>query len=204
MSVINLENFLLQENLFTFHLKKWIKGKIHFLENNNMVQKNMPYINKSGYSMFWNSMWDSKNNYSKFLQKDFFIKSFCNFFFSDFLQNQFIFKFNLNKINLINIKNNYNLNFLEKNKTYINLYLNNNFNSDIYNSKIWLFKYQNWIIVYFFIFSKLNSYIFKKNAKLNKNNLYLYNYINNYYLNVMQLNFNKKYSHSFIFNKNNF
>jgi hypothetical protein len=169
-----------------------------------MVQKNIPYINKSGYSMFWNSMWDNKNNYSKFLQKDFFIKSFINYFLSDFLQNQFIFKSNLNKIDFVNIKNNYNLNFLDKNKNYINLYLNNNYNLDIYNSKIWLFKYQNWIIIYFFIFSKINSYIFKKNIKFNKNNLYLYNYLNNYYLNLMKFNTTKKYTESFIFNKNNF
>lgn len=169
-----------------------------------MVQKNMPYINKSGYSMFWNSMWDSKNNYSKFLQKDFFIKSFINYFLSDFLQNQFIFKLNLQKFDLNIIKNTYNLNFLENNKSYINLYLKNNFNTNLYNSKVWLFKYQNWIIIYFFIFSKINSYVFKKNVKFNKNNLYLYNYFNNYYLNLLKLNSNKKYSESFIINKNNF
>lgn len=169
-----------------------------------MVQKNMPYVNKSGYSMFWNSMWDNKNNYSKFLQKDFFIKSFINFFLSDFLQNQFVFKTNFNKLVLKNLKNNYNLNFLENNKIYINLFLNNNFNLEVHSSKIWLFKYQNWIIIYFFIFSKLNSYIFKKNLKFSKNNLYFYNYLNNFYLNAMQLNINTKYSESFIFNKNNF
>lgn len=169
-----------------------------------MVQKNMPYINKSGYSMFWNSMWDNKNNFSKFLQKDFFIKSFINYFFSDLLQNQFIFKINLNKIDFNNLKNNYSLNFLENNKNYLNLYLNNNFNLDIHNSKIWLFKYQNWLIIYFFIFSKANSYIFKKNIKFTKNNLYFYNYLNNYYVNLMKLGINKKYSNSFFFNKNNF
>jgi len=169
-----------------------------------MVQKNMPYVNKSGYSMFWNSMWDSKNNYSKFLQKDFFIKSFISYFLSDFLQNQFVFKFNLNKVNIKNIKDIYNLNFLDNKKNYINLYLNNNNNLDIFNSKIWLFKYQNWVIIYFFIFSKITSYIFKKNVRIKKNNLYLYNYLNSFYLNCIKLNLNKKYSESFIFNKNNF
>ena len=169
-----------------------------------MVQKNMPYINKTGYSMFWNSMWDSKNNYSKFLQKDFFIKSFLNFFLSDFLQNQFVFKYNLNKNNFLLLKKNYNLNFLEDNKKYINLYLNNNFNPDIYLSKIWLFKYQNWIIIYFFIFSKSNTYIFKKNIKSKKNNFYFYNYVNNYYLNFLKLNNSNKYFDSFLCNKNNF
>jgi len=169
-----------------------------------MVQKNMPYVNKSGYSMFWNSMWDSKNNYSKFLQTDFFIKSFINFFISDFLQNQFIYKFNINNIEFELLKKNYNLNFLENKKNYINTYLNNNFNPDIHISKIWLFRYHNWIIIYFFIFSKTNSYILKKNIKFNKNNSYFYNYFNNYYLNLTNLNINKKYSDLFFFNKNNF
>jgi len=169
-----------------------------------MVQKNTPYINKSGYSMFWNSMWDSKNNYSKFLQKDFFIKSFINYFFSDFLQNQFIFKMNLKKLHFNEIKNKYDLNFLNSNKNYINLYLNNNnFSNELHISKIWLFKYQNWIVLYFFIFSKSNSYVFNKNLKLYKSNLYFYNYLNNYYLNLLKLNFNDKYSKSF-FLKNNF
>lgn len=169
-----------------------------------MVQKNMPYINKSGYSMFWNSMWDNKNNYSKFLQKDFFIKSFINFFFSDFLQNQFIYKIDFNKHNLWNISSNYNLNYLENNINSINLFFKNNFNIDIYNSKIWLFKYHNWIIIYFFVFSKINSYIFNKNIKVIKNNLYFYNYLNNYYFNLTKLNINKKYYNSFFFYKNNF
>jgi hypothetical protein len=70
------------------------------------------------------------------LQKDFFIKSFINYFFSDFLQNQFILKANFKKINFNDLKNNYNLNFLENNKTYLNLYLNNNFNLELHNSKI--------------------------------------------------------------------
>ena len=169
-----------------------------------MVQKNIPYINKSGYSMFWNSMWDSKNNYSKFLQKDFFIKSFINYFFSDFLQNQFIFKINFSKLDFNKIKLKYDFNFLTVKKNYINSYLNNNINNDIHISKIWFFKYQNWVILYFFIFSKTNSYVFNKNFKLNKNNLYFYNYLNSYYFNLLKLNFNKKYSNSFFFLKNNF
>jgi len=171
-----------------------------------MVQKSMPYVNKTGYSMFWNSMWDSKNNYSKFLQKDFFIKSFIDFFLSDFVQNQFLFKLSLNKnnTNLLIFKQLYNLNFLEKNKKYINLYLNNNFNSDILISKIWFFRYQNWIILYFFIFSKSNSYIFKKNLKIKKNSNFIYNYLNNYYSNLFNFNLNKCYINTFFFKKNNF
>jgi len=169
-----------------------------------MVQKNIPYINKSGYSMFWNSMWDNKNNYSKFLQKDYFIKSFINYFFSDFLQNQFVFKTNFNKLDLNSIKLNYNYNFLSNNKNYLNLFLNNKINNELHISKNLLFKYQNWIILYFFVFSRNNSYVLKKNTKFYTNNVYFSNYLNNFYLNLFKLNVNKKYSDSFIFSKNNF
>jgi len=168
-----------------------------------MVQKSMPYVNKSGYSMFWNSMWDTKNSYSKFLQNDFFIKSFINFFLSDFFQNQFILK--LNNTNLTNFVNfNYKFHHFNNSKKLMSLYLIENFNINIYFSKIWLFKYQNWIIIYFYIYSKSNSYIFKKNTRINKNNNYLYNYINNYYISSLSLNINKNYYDSFFFLKNNF
>jgi len=167
-----------------------------------MVQKNTPYINKSGYSMFWNSMWDTKNSYSKFLQTDFFIKSYINFFFSDFLQNQFLLKLSINQKKLFLLRNDYNLNINELNEKKINDYLNITNNIDTYISKIWLFRYQNWLIIYFFIFSKFNSYIFKKDLNLynNVNNSYWYNYINNYNNN---LNITKHHEYIF-FKKNNF
>lgn len=167
-----------------------------------MVQKNIPYINKTGYSMFWNSMWDSKNNYSKNLQKDFFIKSFINFFFSDFLQNQLILKFNFFNKHSYYLMNTYNFQSIDKNKLY--LYSNTKFNDELYISKIWLFKYHNWIIIYFFIFSKLNSYVFKKNTKISMNSSYLYNYLNNYFMKFFNIDICKKYNNSSLFNKNNF
>ena len=34
-----------------------------------MGQKSIPVLNKVGISMFWNSMWDDKINYSKNLHK---------------------------------------------------------------------------------------------------------------------------------------
>lgn len=169
-----------------------------------MVQKNTPYINKTGYSMFWNSMWDNKINFSKNLQKDFFLKSFINFFFSDFIFNQFVNNFKLNKTNNLFIINYHNFNFLNKNFKLIKSYTNTFYESSFILSKIWLFKYQNWVVIYFYIFSK-GIPIFKKNLKINKSKkMYLYNYLNNYYFNIFKfnkLNFNNKNK---IFFKNNF
>jgi hypothetical protein len=84
------------------------------------------------------------------------------------------------------------------------MYFNSSFNLEIHTSKIWLLKYQNWIIVYFYIFSKSNSYLSKKNLKLQKNNLYFYNYINNYYLNFSKMNINKRCAINLCYEKNNF
>ena len=170
-----------------------------------MVQKNTPYINKSGYSMFWNSMWDDKINFSKNLQKDFFLKSFINFFFSDFIFNQFVNNFKINKFenNLI-IHNNYDFNIFNKNKRFIKSQMNFFCESYFVLSKIWLFRYQNWVILYFYIFSK-NNPTFKKNIKINKSKkYYLYNYLNNYYLNTFKLGKINSFIDNNIFKKNNF
>lgn len=163
-----------------------------------MVQKSSPFINKSGYSMFWNSMWDSKNNFSKNLQKDFFIKNFINSFFSDFSHNQILYNFKNNHQlnNYINLKYNFNL----KNKNYLNVFLKNNFTQDLNLSKIWFFKYQKWIIIFFFIFYKNNSYIFKNILIKNSYNLNLFKHINNY----NNQYFKKPHLKYFFFKKNNF
>ena len=56
-----------------------------------MGQISIPASNKSGYSMFWNSMWDSKHNYNVFLKQDIFIKSSLILFFSDYSSDKLFF-----------------------------------------------------------------------------------------------------------------
>lgn len=169
-----------------------------------MVQKNMPYINKSGYSMFWNSMWDDNINYSKNLQKDFFLKSFINFFFSDFIYNQFINNYKKNNFNVNNFLVNHNFNILNKNIKFIKSYMNLFCESYFVLSKIWLFKYQNWVVLYFYVFSKNNTF-FKKNSKIIRyKKSYLYNYLNNYYLNIFKFNKINYNINNKTFKKNNF
>ena len=169
-----------------------------------MAQKSIAVMNKSGYSMFWNSMWDNKNNFSKFLQNDFFIKSFINYFFIDFFQNQFIYFYNFKKINLNNLNYTYHLKYLQNNKKNINIYLNNIFNDDLYISKIWLFKYHNWIIIYLFVFSKTNSCLITNKVNYLNNNFYTCNIINNYYINLLNNSFNSDFLENNILFKNNF
>ena len=173
-----------------------------------MVQKSTPYLNKTGYSMFWNSMWDSKNDYSKNLQKDHFIKSFLNYFFSDYIFNKFFYKYKFNgkNLNTHNITNKYTFNILGKNIKYVNQYINNFYNTDFVLSKIWFFKYQNWLIVYFFLYSQTNMY-FKKSNQFYFNSEYknnFYNYLNNYYFNKFNKNKQENHFYNSSFKKYNF
>ena len=90
-----------------------------------MAQKSIPVFNKVGYSMFWNSMWDNKNNFSKKFQKENFIKKFIKFFFYDFFQNRFVYHYNLKKIDLFILNNKYNLNNISKKIIYIIIWILN-------------------------------------------------------------------------------
>ena len=168
-----------------------------------MAQKSIPISNKVGYSMFWNSMWDDKNNFSKMNQINFFIKYFLNFFFYDFFRNYYLYIYNFKKYFYKNIKFKYELNIIDDKKIN-NLFFKNFFKNDLYISKIWLFKYQNWIIIYFIIYSKINFDNFKKNIVKNYDNFNILSLINNYYLNLFKINLNNNYLNNYIIYKNNF
>lgn len=166
-----------------------------------MAQKSIPIFNKVGYSMFWNSMWDNKNNFSKKIQKENFIKLFINFFISDFFYNKFVYFYNFKKINFFNLNLKYKLNNLFKsNLLYKNLI--NYSNNDLLVSKVWVLKFQNWIVIYFLLYSK-NNFLLNFNDANYKGNNY-YSIINNYYLNFFKFKINKTCLKKAIFLKNNF
>ena len=48
-----------------------------------MAQISIPMSNKVGYSMFWNSMWDNKINYTRSLKEDIYLNRFVNLVFED-------------------------------------------------------------------------------------------------------------------------
>ena len=123
----------------------------------------MPIMNKTGYSMYWNSMWDDKLNYTRSFKEDIFIK----FFFYLFIEGgyTFLFRYKIKDINdhLNFLKSKYNLHILKKKREEdnFNLVVDYSSFSESYTSKIWLLKYQGWVIFYFFIYS-FNSGIFYK------------------------------------------
>ena len=161
-----------------------------------MGQISIPASNKSGYSMFWNSMWDSKHNYSVFLKQDIFIKSSLILFFSDYSSDKLFFflkfdsrnKFKKYRIN--NVKNKKKLNF----NLYYKFTRNSGNNNDIFFSKLWLLRYQSWVILNISIFSSFKEELFKKKLEINFDNWFFH-----YYKNLLILS-NEKIKH----NKYNF
>lgn len=148
-----------------------------------MGQISIPSANKSGYSMFWNSMWDSKHNYNIFLKQDVFIKSSLILFFSDYSSDKLFFflknisRNNFKQYKIINFKNNKKINFNSYYK-----FLRKTNNNDIFFSKLWVLRYQSWIIlnISIFFFSKKEN--LKKELEINFDN-WFFNYYKNLLLN---------------------
>ena len=136
-----------------------------------MGRVSMPIMNKTGYSMYWNSMWDDKINYSRSLKDSIFIKDFIYVLFEGGYSYFFF-------LDLKNCENNNN--FLNLKKKYSfhtkKIFKKNDIGSIIsyklikkkknkfrpYLSKIWILNYQTWVVVYFYIYSFNLSIFFKR------------------------------------------
>ncbi len=167
----------------------------------------MPIMNKTGYSMYWNSMWDDKLNYTRSFKEDIFVRIFFYLFIEGGYT--FLFRYKINNVDdhLNYLKNKYNLHILKKKKEEDNFNLITNYsnNTEPYTSKIWLLKYQGWVIFYFFIYS-FNSGMFykKKKHKFKKSNKKYSNIMVSYYYNLIKLDYNFNLFDNYSFNKLSF
>lgn len=119
-----------------------------------MGQSSISILNKVGYSMYWNSMWDNKIIYNRFLKEDIYINKFFDLIFNDNVStNLYNFKKNNFKKNNFFINQNIDIEFFSLNKYLTSV------NSTIhFSSRIWILKYQKWLVLYNFIFlSKINK-----------------------------------------------
>lgn len=130
-----------------------------------MGQTSIAMLNKVGYSMFWNSMWDNKILYNRLLKEDIFIEKFFKLTFNDSLSINLI---NLKKINKKTFLN-YNYNIDSKKSSLYKHIMNNN-KINYFSSKIWVLKYQKWVIIYQFIYILKNI-----NNEGDSNADYIYN-----------------------------
>lgn len=160
-----------------------------------MGRISMPIMNKTGYSMYWGSMWDEKVNYSKSLIENLFLKDFLYLFFEN--------NSNMMHLDFKQIYKNPNLRKLirtgkiktrkvgkkdalgnilgyvhKKQKRFYKKYI----------SKIWFLKYQSWFIVYFFCYTFNLSKIFKRKRRRTKFLRKYFNLITKYYINTIKLN----------------
>lgn len=156
-----------------------------------MGQTSISILNKTGYSMFWSSVWDQKILYSRNLKEDLLLNSFFDLSFNDSLSvNLLTFK----KNDVINHKK-YNFNVNYKNSVFYRFILNNN-KVNYTSSKIWILKYQKWVVIYQFIFiPNLKKTIINDNDNdfLYKNSL---SYILKFYKKInssFYINYNKKF-----------
>lgn len=123
-----------------------------------MGQSSLPTANRLGFKLFWNNAWDNKFLYRYFLIKFMYLDHFFLKLFSE--------KFCLN--NFIMLKKKKNICFFFKNFFFYskNIFLKKVcFSLNICTSKLWIFKYQNWII--------LNIFIYFPNLKVKKKQKFL-------------------------------
>ena len=161
-----------------------------------MGQAGIPMLNKVGYSMFWNSVWDSKIHYNRFLKEDIFLNQFFLLSFNDNSSlNTFNFK-SKKKINNFKIKNH----FIDNEKSSLYKFLLNLNRVDYYSSKLWILRFQKWIILYHFLYiTNFNKLLIKKS-----NDLEFFNYYDNfYYFYNFYLKSGLKICNSFRFFKSN-
>ena len=162
---------------------------------NFMGQINLPVLNRTGYSSFWQSVWDEKHNFNRGMKEDFLVRKLIPYIFLDSIskKKQFIsFKLLKNSRHLNNI------NFWSQIKVPQNIYPKLKaflWKKNIvlfYILKICIIKFQTWIVLYFSLYTPLKQLIFDKTKK--------YNFIRHmgyYHLFLSSIQYNKQY-----YNKN--
>ena len=114
-----------------------------------MGQSSIPTLNRSGYSMFWTSVWDTKHNYTSFFKEDVLIRKYINFIFNEKASAQifrtykdFYFNDSTQIVKMYNIKfdmSNYSVSILLQRFNKLPVYI----------SKIHIIRLDNWIVIYF-------------------------------------------------------
>ncbi len=149
-----------------------------------------PSINRWGLNLFWYRFWyNDKINSLNINQDNLINRLILIYTHFGLLHNKNIFFnkywfFNINKNTLIN-QNFYNMKYFRlieyKNKVlneYKSYKLRNKI-KNLYYSKIWILRYQNWIVINFYCFQPLTTKHLKKNIKRKNLNFYLNNDVNN-------------------------
>jgi hypothetical protein len=142
-------------------------------------QTNLPMLNRVGYFLFWNSVWEDFFNYTRALREDYFVKDILTLILIDrLLFSKFFYSFKY-----YTFLQNYSSNFFSNFKYFYEL--RNSFKKSlvrftpVYFSKIWLIRYQKWFLVSIYIYKPIVNKKFQRRCKLNKPYYYMKNFISN-------------------------
>lgn len=121
-----------------------------------MGQSSIPVLNRTGYSMFWSSVWDDVHSYNKLFKEDLFLKKYIPLVFNDkissrplFLTNKYSFIINVKKLS-----KKYDVKLLQHiNSPSFSRHLFKLNKMPNYISKIYIVRFQNWLVIYLYIYT---------------------------------------------------
>lgn len=161
-----------------------------------MGQISLPVLNRTGYSMFWQSVWDSKLNYTRNWKEDYLIRKIVSFvFIKRWTKN---WRFYTSKIlkNSIILENKNVFNYFSDPITLHKTVAEENREKKEhlkYVLRVWIVKFQKYIIIYFFLYTpKQFSFYIKKDTQPLKKNFQLINFLYYRLLNRLNKNYFKQ------------
>jgi hypothetical protein len=158
-----------------------------------MGQISLPVLNRTGYSMFWQSVWDEKHNYNRGLKEDILLRRVLSLFFYDRMVHKRHF------VNYDVIENSsilYDLDswsvFKDNKHLYIHFLnsLKKKNNTPYYVLKVWILKFQTWVVIFFSLYVPSRKSL---SDKLKKKSFNLYSFLGYQYLFLSSVKFNKLY-----------
>lgn len=169
-----------------------------------MGQINLPVLNRTGYSTFWQSVWDEKHNFNRSFKEDMFIRAILPFFFFDRIskKKQFI-HFNVIKSSLVLTRITYWSQFKETETLYnkLKFYFKKKKKIPYFLLKIWILKFHSWILVLFTIYSPVKFFsVFMTSTKPYE----LLRHLGYYHLFLSSLRINTKYLRTLKYEKTPF
>lgn len=169
-----------------------------------MGQINLPVLNRTGYSTFWQSVWDEKHNFNRSFKEDYIIRAILPFLFFDRIskKKQFI-HFSVVKSSLKLKTLDYWAQFSEPSVLYqkILFYFKRKKKIPYFILKIWILKFQSWIILLFSVYSPVKFFSLFMTTKKPYHLLRHFGY---YHLFLKTLKFNTNYLQKLKYEKNIF
>jgi hypothetical protein len=168
-----------------------------------MGQISLPVLNRTGYSMFWQSVWDSKFNYNRNWKEDFLIRTIIPFIFihkltrlptftnpNCLLKNTFFLKPSI--FNLFDHPGQL--------KTTVDNFFFAKKKAPLYILRIWVIKFQKWLIIYFSTYSPIKIRIISSNLDLT---FFRTTQLGIFFINMFKKkSFSKYYAHNEVLHNN--